>query len=111
MDPNDIKAAIERDIDGATAIVEDPMGSGDHFRALVIADAFDGKSLVQQHLMVEKAVKDYREDGRLHALALKTVTTAQAEKQGIETPKPAPSLLQIRRGPPPPPPSEPPPQG
>ena len=47
-----IKARIEAAIPGASAEVEDWTGGGDHFRAVVVADAFAGLSRIQQHRLV-----------------------------------------------------------
>lgn len=100
MTIDDIKNAIEKGIPGAVAEVDDPMGGGgDHLRALVIAAAFEGKSLVQQHLMVEESVKAFRADGRLHALQLKTATPQQAVEHGLVKPEAPSNLLRLRRGP------------
>jgi BolA family transcriptional regulator, general stress-responsive regulator len=47
-------------------------GTGEsHFRVLVVADAFAGKSRVERHRMVNEALKD-EVGGRVHALALAT---------------------------------------
>lgn len=47
-------------------------GTGEsHFRVLVVADAFAGKSRVERHRMVNEALKD-EVGGRIHALALAT---------------------------------------
>jgi stress-induced morphogen len=67
----DIKQRIEASIPGAHADVEDYTGGGDHFRASVIAPAFDGLSRIQQHRLVY-AVFGTEIGGAIHALALKT---------------------------------------
>lgn len=51
--------------------IEDLAGDGDHYRAVVRSDAFQGKSRVAQHQMVYAALKG-RMGGELHALALET---------------------------------------
>lgn len=67
----DIKQRIEAAIPGAHADVEDYTGGGDHFRATVTAEAFDGLSRVQQHRLVYE-VFGAEVGGAIHALALKT---------------------------------------
>jgi stress-induced morphogen len=67
----DIKQRIETAIPGAHAEVEDYTGGGDHFRATVTADAFDGLGRVQQHRLVYE-VFGSEIGGAIHALALKT---------------------------------------
>jgi stress-induced morphogen len=67
----DIKRQIEAAIPGASAEVEDYTGGGDHFRAVVTADAFAGLSRVAQHRLVYDAL-GADVGGAIHALALKT---------------------------------------
>ena len=55
----------------AEVVIEDLRGDGDHYACRVIAQAFVGKSRVQQHQMVYKALGG-RMGGELHALALQT---------------------------------------
>jgi stress-induced morphogen len=51
--------------------IRDLAGDGDHYAATVISPAFRGKSRVQQHQIVYKALQG-RMGGELHALALTT---------------------------------------
>lgn len=67
----DIKQRIEAAIPGARADVEDYTGGGDHFRATVTADAFEGLGRVEQHRLVY-GVFGSEIGGAIHALALKT---------------------------------------
>jgi len=53
--------------------IDDLAGDGDHYRAVVRSDAFQGKTRVAQHQMVYAALKG-RMGGELHALALETGT-------------------------------------
>lgn len=77
-----IKARIEGAIAGATAEITD-MGGGDHIHALVIAPAFAGKPLIQQHRMVLDLFKDEIAANDVHALQVKTLTPEQARAQGF----------------------------
>jgi stress-induced morphogen len=70
-DATDIKQRIEAAIPGASAEVEDYTGGGDHFSAVVTAEAFAGLSRVQQHRLVYDAL-GADVGGAIHALALKT---------------------------------------
>jgi stress-induced morphogen len=54
--------------------VTDLTGTQDHFQALVVTAAFDGKSRVEQHKMVYAALGELM-DGPIHALALTTRAT------------------------------------
>ena len=69
----EIKLRIEAAIPGAEAAVEDLTGGGDHFRATVLADAFAGKSRIEQHRMVYD-VFGPEVGGPIHALSIKTQT-------------------------------------
>ncbi|GBD44095.1 DNA-binding transcriptional regulator BolA [bacterium HR40] len=51
--------------------IEDLAGDGDHYRARIVSAAFRGKSRLQQHQMVYRALGE-RLGGQLHALALTT---------------------------------------
>ena len=72
MTTDEVKALIERGIEGSNAKVIDLTGTGDHFRAIVKSHAFAGKTLIEQHKMVYATVTDYMADQRIHALSLKT---------------------------------------
>ncbi|MBI3314614.1 MAG: BolA/IbaG family iron-sulfur metabolism protein [Candidatus Omnitrophica bacterium] len=76
MTIDQIKKAIETSIPGATAHVLDPRRDGQHLQAFVIAPAFEGKMLVQQHQMVMAPLKTALA-GAVHALSLKTFTPAK----------------------------------
>ncbi len=52
--------------------VWDRTGTMDHFDVLIRSNAFAGKSLLDRHRLVEKALKPARDDGRIHALAIRT---------------------------------------
>ena len=66
-----IKSRIEAAIPGAHAEVEDWTGGGDHFRAVVVAEAFSGLSRLQQHRMIYDIFGD-EIGGPIHALSLTT---------------------------------------
>lgn len=78
MTAEEIRTKIESAIEGATAEVRDYTGSGDHFEVLVVSAAFDGKPLVKRHKMVYQALGAAVDGTNIHALALKTLTPAQA---------------------------------
>jgi stress-induced morphogen len=71
--PEDLKIRIEGAIPGATASVEDLTGGGDHFRAEVVSDRFQGLSLIEQHRLVYD-VFGPEIGGAIHALSIKTST-------------------------------------
>ena len=49
---------------------------GGHFSVLIVADAFDGLSLVERHRLVYEALGTMI-GGEIHALGLKTLTPAE----------------------------------
>ena len=71
MDAAEIEKLIKEGIADAQVTIEDLRGDGDHYAAMVVSPAFEGKSRVQQHQMVYQALQ-CRMGGQLHALALQT---------------------------------------
>lgn len=66
-----LAALIRSGFPDATVTIEDLAGDGDHYRAVIVSEAFRGKTRIQQHQMVYKALGE-RMGGELHALALST---------------------------------------
>ena len=73
MNAEDIVSLIKEGLPGAEVELTDLAGDGDHYKAVVISDAFSGMPRVEQHQMVYAALKG-RMGGELHALALETRT-------------------------------------
>ena len=71
MDAHDIEKMIRDAIPDATVTIRDLAGDGDHYAAEVVSESFRGKSRVQQHQMVYRALQG-KLGGALHALALQT---------------------------------------
>jgi stress-induced morphogen len=69
----ELKVRIEQAIPGSTAAVEDLTGGGDHFRAEIVSDRFDGLSRIEQHQLVY-SIFGAEIGGPIHALSLKTST-------------------------------------
>lgn len=55
-----------------------PVGSG-HYDAIIVAESFAGKTIIQQHRMVYEALAEQMQT-TIHALALKTYTPEQWQK-------------------------------
>lgn len=49
------------------------IGDGQHFEAIVVSEAFEGKSRVQRHQLVFKTLGDRMRE-EIHALSIKTFT-------------------------------------
>jgi stress-induced morphogen len=73
MNAHEIAHLIREGLPDAEVTIEDLAGDGNHYRAHVVSPAFRGKSRVQQHQMVYRALGG-RMGGELHALALSTAT-------------------------------------
>jgi stress-induced morphogen len=71
MQAGEIERLIKAALPDASVEIRDLAGDGDHYAATVISPAFRGKSRVQQHQIVYKALQG-RMGGELHALALTT---------------------------------------
>jgi stress-induced morphogen len=71
MQAREIEALIKEALPDARVEIRDLAGDGDHYAAVVVSDAFRGKTRVQQHQMVYQALKGNM-GGELHALALQT---------------------------------------
>ena len=54
-------------------VVTDLTGTKDHWEAVIVSEAFSGKSRIQQHQMVYAALGELMA-GPVHALTLKTYT-------------------------------------
>lgn len=77
LSPDDISRRIKAALPDAEVEVRDLTGTGDHFEARVVSDAFEGKSLVEQHRAIYAPLDDWLKTGELHALALKTFSFSQ----------------------------------
>jgi stress-induced morphogen len=75
---DELKQRIEAAIPDARANVEDLTGGGDHFRATVVAQAFAGRSRLEQHRMVYGIFGD-EVGGPIHALSIKTETPVRSQ--------------------------------
>jgi acid stress-induced BolA-like protein IbaG/YrbA len=79
MQPEQIARLIETGIPGATVMVD---GDGTHFSAVVVSSEFAGKSLLQQHRIVYRALGE-RMGSEIHALSMQTFTPEQwRQRQG-----------------------------
>jgi stress-induced morphogen len=71
MSADEITTLIREHLPDAEVTIEDLAGDGNHYRAHIVSPSFRGKSRVQQHQMVYRALGE-RMGGVLHALALTT---------------------------------------
>ena len=77
MQAEEIERLIRKALPDAEVTIEDLAGDGDHYAARVVSAEFAGKSRVQQHQIVYRALQG-RMGGELHALALRTAAPETA---------------------------------
>ena len=80
MAASEIERLIKTGIPDAEVTIEDLRGDGDHYAAYVVSSEFVGKSRVQQHQMVYRALGEAMH-GPVHALKLQTRTPEQWEAE------------------------------
>lgn len=66
-----VKQLVENGIPGSRAEVRDLTGTSDHFAIRVAAKAFTGKSRMEQHKMVHRALGEHLTT-TIHAVDIKT---------------------------------------
>ncbi len=71
MENVEVQQLIEAGLPGADVKVS---GDGSHFEAVVISEAFEGKSPVAQQKMVYATLGEHITNGTLHALTIKAYT-------------------------------------
>ena len=67
----EIKSLIKESIPDADILIEDLAGDENHYSATIKSKIFSGKSKIEQHKLVYKALKG-KMGNELHALALNT---------------------------------------
>ena len=72
IEPEEIHKILSEALPGAEVTVEDMTGTRDHFEVFVIWNGFAGKNLIEQHQIVNRMLAAPLEDGRIHALKIKT---------------------------------------
>jgi len=76
--PESVKHGIEA---GLACERVEVIGDGQHFQALVVSLAFEGRSRVQRHQLVYKALGDRMRE-EIHALSMQTFTPEEAKQNG-----------------------------
>jgi stress-induced morphogen len=74
VQPDQVKAAIQRAMPDALIAVEDLTGGGDHLQVTVVSNAFAGLTRIRQHQLVYGALRQELASEAIHALALQTST-------------------------------------
>ena len=76
-----IRLAIAQGLPGAHVEVA---GDGHHFEALIVSEAFAGRSRIDRHRLVYAALGD-RMRQEIHALSMQTITPAEWSAKGGNT--------------------------
>lgn len=80
MTLDQLKARIEELAPQTRVEVADLTGTADHYQAIVISPAFEGKMMIEQHRMIFGLLKPEVDSGEVHALTLKTYTPVQWDR-------------------------------
>jgi len=80
VNSSQVEAMIKASLPDAEVQITDLRG-GDHYDAIVVSSAFEGKSRVQQHQIVYGSLKQAMQSESIHALALKTYTPQEWQSQ------------------------------
>ena len=80
MTPDQVKAKIQTLAVGTDVEVMDLTGTQDHYQAIIISPAFEGKMMMEQHRMVMATLQKEIDSGEVHALTMKTFSPAQYKK-------------------------------
>jgi stress-induced morphogen len=75
IDPSELSRLIQGAFPGAVVQIKDLTGTRDHYEVSIVAEAFRGRSRMQQHKLVYAALGDLMR-GPIHALSLKTSAPA-----------------------------------
>jgi stress-induced morphogen len=73
IDDNALTSLIVERLPDAQVSIHDRTGTMDHFNVTVRSHAFQGKTLIEQHQLVYRALKGALADGRVHAVELTTI--------------------------------------
>ena len=76
--PESVKQGIES---GLVCRHIEVAGDGQHFEALIVSDAFEGKSRIQRHQLVYAALGGRMRE-EIHALSMRTLTPAEWKDAG-----------------------------
>lgn len=77
MQAEDIKALIATGLTNARIEID---GDGTHFQATIVSDQFEGKSMLQRHQLVYKALGE-KMGTDIHALSMQTFTTFEWDER------------------------------
>lgn len=71
IEPNELESRLLLAFPESRVVIEDLTGTKDHYRAEIVSPAFAGKTPIEQHQLVYRALAEEMK-GPIHALSLKT---------------------------------------
>jgi len=74
LTPESVQRGIEA---GLECVSVEVIGDGQHFQARIVSRAFEGKSRVQRHQLVYRALGERMRE-EIHALSMQTLTPEEA---------------------------------
>ncbi|HAG52286.1 MAG TPA: BolA family transcriptional regulator [Alphaproteobacteria bacterium] len=74
MDQNIIIQAIKNAVPDADVKILDPLNDGVHLQCVVTAESLAEYSRIERQRIVNNAIKEFLDSGRLHALGIKIKT-------------------------------------
>ena len=77
MKPEEISAKIREALPDAVVTLKDLTGTQDHWEAVIISAGFEGKSLIERHRIINRALAEELK-GPIHALTLTLKTPGEA---------------------------------
>lgn len=81
MTPEQLSLRIESLAPGTKVEVTDLTGTMNHYQVTVISDAFEGKTMMQQHKMIMATLQAEIDSDEVHALSMRTYTPSQWAKK------------------------------
>ncbi len=79
--PEALQSILAAAFPDAQIEVVDTTGTLDHFQVTIVAPAFAGKTLLEQHRLAQAPVVAAIEDGRVHAVSWRTYSPEQWAKR------------------------------
>lgn len=80
MTPEQLKNRIAQLAPGTEVEVIDLTGTQDHYQAIIVSPAFEGKMMIAQHRLVMGILQKEIDSGEVHALTMKTFSPEQYKK-------------------------------
>ncbi len=74
-----VRGQLEKAFPDDRIELSSPQQDDNHFQLLIVSEQFAGKSMVEQHQLVYRALGDAMQEA-IHALALRTYTPEQWQK-------------------------------